>query len=375
MLQHDTTRQVGLFSFIEKRNNSDKSDWFLRQFFTTTTTDDEKLAIREYIKANAKPLLYVGACLPPHLVKAPEETLSLSELVFPTIKAEAEITGCNVDEGRLDTRTGEVIPVGQQRYTKELNRQMAGLLDGLKATHVSEAINLLKYGGYVLHSKDGNMGTVDFNRAANLKNIDLSGTDEDWSRKCSRPIKSIEAVVREMARCGAAASVVDVVYSDYAWQWMEAHVEREAIKFDTNPVIPTGVQESLYFGYDDVVFMGTTNGGRVRHWVSYAQYVDHNNDEVPVLDEGEILIVNSNGWGGTRVFRTVTSDNRERLPAGATFFLYDDLDREYNRKCRTFNPWLEEYHLLLPRNVNAAALIKVVDASSGQPCVECETCP
>lgn len=374
MLQHDTTRQVGLFSFIEKRGNADRSGWFLDYFFNTITTDDEKLSLRDYIRGNSKPLLYVGACLPPNLVKAPEETLNLTELTFPTIKAEAKITGCDVDEGRLNTRTGEVIPVGMQRYTKEVNRQMAALLEGLRATHISEAINMLKSGGYVLNSVDGDIGTVDFNRDATLKNIDLTGTDEDWSKKCSKPMKTVEAIVRQMSRCGAAASVVDIVHSDYAFQWLEAHDEREAVKYDRQPIIPKGLQESLYFGYDDVIFKGTTNGGKVRHWVNFAKYVDHTGAEVDVLDAGEIMIVNRNGFGGTRAFRTVTSDNREFLPAGAQFFLYDDLEKEYNRKCRSYSPWLEEYHLMLAKNVNAAVTVKVVDPTSGEPCIECETC-
>lgn len=374
MLVHDCTHQVSLFSFIEKRNNADKSGWFLDYFFNTTTTDDEKLLVKDYIKANAKPLLYVGACLPPNLVKAPDETLNMSEFVFPTIKAEAKITGCDVYEGRIDTRTGQVIPVGMQRYRKEMNRQMSALLDGLRLTHIGEAINVLKYGGYVLHSVDGDLGTVDFNRSASLKDIDLSGTDQDWSKKCAKPMKSVEAIVREMAKCGAAANVVDIVYSDFAWQWLEGHEEREAIKYDREPMLPQGLKETLYFGYDDVIFKGTSNGGKVRHWVSYAQYVDHVGLEVPVLEDGEILIVNRSTFGGTRVFRTVTSDNRERLPEGALFFLYDDLEKEYNRKCRSYAPWLEEYHLMLARNVNAAALVKVVDISAGFPCVDCEVC-
>ena len=81
------------------------------------------------------------------------------------------------------------------------------------------------------------------------------------------------------------------------------------------------------------------------------------------------------GFGGQRVYRTVSSDNREFIPdGGLPFFVYDDLEKEYNRKCRAFEPWIEEHHVLVPANVNGAALVRVTD-DDAEVCIPCEACP
>lgn len=377
MLVHDCTRQVEVLSFIECQQPSVNSGWFLDYFFRDRRTTAEKLEVRKYSKGAANPLLYTGACLPPPLIKAGAESLTLTELSFPTIKAETKITGCDVDERRI-LPDGTLLPVGLDRFNEALNWGMMGLIDGLRATHISEAITLLKTGGYILHSSDtDNLGTVDFGRDAALANIDLSGTADDFGSQCARPFSVIENIGREMARCGGIGGGFDIVYGETAWRMIEAHDERDAVKFDANPAFYQSISPNgpaLFTNYNDVQFKGVTNGGSIRHWVSFAQYLDHTGTLQPVVAPGQILIVARGAFDGQRVFRTITSDNKEFLPdAAAPYFIYDDLEREYNRKCRSFSPWLEEYHLLVPGNVNGAALVQVTDDAT-EVCVPCEEC-
>lgn len=370
---HDCTRQVEVISFIEEQQPTDRSGWFLDFFFRTRTTRAEKLELRRYMRQKAKPLFYSGACLPPNLIDAPEDAVSVQELTWPTIKAEGKITGCDVDERRI-TPEGDIIPVGMQRFNEALNWEMAGLIDGLRNTHIHEAITLLKTGGYILHSSETeNMGVVDFGRAPELLNVDLTGTQEAWSDKCSYPMRNVAAIVRQMAKYQGAAGVIDIIHSELSWQALQAHEEMKSIDFREKPEL-SGLDVAEILNYNDITFMGTTNGGQFRHWQSMAEYCDHTGAEVPVLNAGEIMIVSRSSFDGQRVFRSITSDNKEELPAGANFFLYDDLEEEYNRKCRSFAPWLEEYHLMVPSNVNGAVVVQVVDPAY-DPCPACETCP
>ena len=379
MIAHDCTRQYEVVSFIECQNPDVNSGWALDRYFTDRRTRAEVLEVRKYSKASVLPLLYTGACLPPNLIQAPAESLTVQELKWPTIKAETKITGCDVDERRI-LPDGTVIPVGMERFNEALNWGMMGLIDGLRATHISEAITLLKTGGYILHdSANSNIGTVDFGRATELSSIDLSGTNDDFSEVCSRPFDVIEALVREMARCGGASGVVDVIYGPKAWEAVTAHEVKDSIQYGQRP--GTAFDRSFssllepFMGYADVQFRGSTNGGTLNHWVSFAEYLDHEGNLVPMLAPGEILIVSAGAFGGQRIFRTVTSDGKEFLPEGALpYFLYDDMDREYNRKCRSFEPWIEEHHLFVPSNVNGAVLARVV-ADDAEICIPCVDCP
>lgn len=371
---HNCSRQVQLVSYIETVRPTANSGWWLDYFFRDIRTRDERLEFRKWSRGKVLPLLYTGACLPPNLIDRATESLTQKEISFPTIKAEGKITGCDVDEERINKEDGSLVPVGIQRFDKAFNETMSQIVEGLRATHIHEAITLLKTGGYVLHSDrdDEDIGTIDFNRADELRDIDLTGTPEGWDSMCSKPLKTIEAIVREMGKHGAIANGVDVVYSPLAWEAMEAHEERQAIKASRDSIFG-GFDASMFFNYADVQFMGATNGGQIRHWVNYTLYLDHQGNEVPALAPGEILIVSKDGFDGQRIFRTVTSDNREELPDGSLpFFLYDGIE-EYKRKCRSFEPWIEEYHLNVPRNVNGAALVRVVPEDF-ESCVPCETC-
>lgn len=378
-IAHDCTRQSEVLSFIECQQPSANSGWFLDYFFRDRRTNAEKLEVRKYSKASSLPLFYTGACLPPNLIKGPVESVSLQELSWPTIKAETKITGCDVDERRIEP-DGSIIPVGIDRFNSALNWGMMGLIDGLRATHISEAITLLKSGGYILNSSETeNVGVVDFGRDAALAAIDLTGTADDWGSQCANPFGTLEDIGREMSRCGGAANGFDIIYGATAWDVLAAHEERDGIKYGQRP--GAAFDRSMtstaapFLGYNDVQFKGETNGGTYRHWVSFAQYLDHTGLLQPVVAPGEIMIVSRAAFDGQRVFRTITSDNRESLPDGAApYFIYDDMEKEYNRKCRSFSPWLEEYHLMVPGNVNGAALVRVTDDAT-DPCVACEDCP
>lgn len=377
MIAHDCTRQSELVAFIECQNPSWRSGWYLDTFFTDRRTRAEKLEVRKYSKSSSAPLFYTGACLPPNLIKGPTESLNLQELTWPTIKAETKITGCDVDERRI-LPNGDLVPVGIERFNNAFNWQMMGLFDGLRATHTSEAITLLKTGGYILRSSETEtLGTVDFGRNAAIANIDLVGTSDDFGTQCSRPFQVIEAITREMARCGGIAGTIDIIYGETAWRMIEAHDERNAIKFDQAPslygtISPNG--PAMFTSYNDVQFKGVTNGGTLRHWVDNSQYLDHTGTLQSTIAPGEILIVSGAAFGGQRVFRTVSSDNREFIPEGGLpYFVYDGIE-EYNRKCRAYEPWIEEHHLLVPSNVNGAALVQVT-ADNAEACVACEECP
>ena len=380
MIAKDCTSLVQLVSFIEKvTGTSTRSGWYLDRYFTTSTTEAEKLELRRYMRGNVLPLFYSGACQPPHLVKTATASITVKELEFPTLRAEANIDCKDVEEHRV-SNTGDFVPQ-RQRYQEAVNWGMRPLIEGLRNTHISEAVNSLGVGGYVLNdSLNSNVGTVDFCREDSLKDIDLSGTDYSWDKKCAKPFKSIESILREMARCNGVAGQIDVIYSELAWEWMEAHSEREAIKFRTDPAIPTGFNSELSAQYDDVLAMGQTRHGGliINHFVNHATYLDHEGNEVSPLAPGEIKIV-TQAFGGQRIFRTVSSDRREYLPSGIAnpFFLYDDPNdpEVYNRKCRAYKPWIEVHHLLVPRNVNGAAKLRVVPETSTNICFECETCP
>lgn len=368
MITHDCTRYVELISFITEENTLAKSGWFLDRYFRDRRTTAEKLEFRKYTKQTPTPLFYGGVCLPPHLIKGGTESLTMQDLTFPVIKAETQITGCDVDERRI-TPKGEIIPVGKTRFEEAFKHNMSELLSGLRMTHISEAVSLLKTGAYSLHTSDKkNDGTIDYGRAPELARIDLTGTDQDWCDACVKPMNTIAAIVRNMGKYQAVAGTIDIIYSPLAWEAFMAHVERDGIKFAERP--PQELYDQQVLGYADVQFMGATNGGKFNHWLSYAEYKDYKGEIVPVVDAGEILIVSKAAFDGQRIFRTVTSDNAEQLVNGQNFFVYDDLDKEYNRKCRSFNPWIEEYHILTASNINAAVAVKVVS----EDCDFCLTC-
>lgn len=368
MITHDCTRYVELISFITEENTLAKSGWFLDRYFRDRRTTAEKLEFRKYTKQTPTPLFYGGVCLPPHLIKGGTESLTMQDLTFPVIKAETQITGCDVDERRI-TPKGEIIPVGKTRFEEAFKHNMSELLSGLRMTHISEAVSLLKTGAYSLHTSDKkNDGTIDYGRAPELARIDLTGTDQDWCDACVKPMNTIAAIVRNMGKYQAVAGTIDIIYSPLAWEAFMAHVERDGIKFAERP--PQELYDQQVLGYADVQFMGATNGGKFNHWLSYAEYKDYKGEIVPVVDAGEIMIVSKAAFDGQRIFRTVTSDNAEQLVNGQNFFVYDDLDKEYNRKCRSFNPWIEEYHILTASNINAAVAVKVVS----EDCDFCLTC-
>lgn len=369
MITHDCTRFVDVITFLEQEQSTRKSGWFLDRYFRDRRTTAEKLEFRKYTKTTPTPLFYGGVCLPPHLIRSGTESLTMQDMTFPVIKAETQITGCDVDERRI-TPKGEIIPVGKQRFMEAFNYQMAEVLGGLRMTHISEAISLLKTGAYVLHTSESqNDGTIDYGRAKELAHIDLTGTAQDWCDACVKPINTISAIVRNMGKYQAAAGTIDIIYSPLAWDALMAHLERDGIKFSERP--PQELYDEQALGYADVQFMGTTNGGKYTHWLSYAEYKDYKGDTVPVVADGEIMIVSKSAFDGQRIFRTVTSDNAEKLAEGQNFFVYDDLDKEYNRKCRSFNPWIEEYHVMTASNINAAVTVKVVSADCNL-CLSCE---
>lgn len=384
MIMKDCSSLVELISFIEKENGSSaKSGWFLDRYFTTRTTEAEKLETRRYMKGDILPLMYTGECEMPKLVKNPTAALSVKEFEFPTIKAEANISCKDVEEHRV-SNTGNYVPQ-RERYRNAVNWGMMPLVGGLRQLHICEAIDVIGQGSYQL--KTGTMGavtslgTVDFCREEELMNIDLTGTDAAWTNMCSSPFKSIEAILRRMSRCKGAAGEIDVIHSELAWEYMEAHSEREAIKFRSQPALPTGFDANLYTGYDDVVFMGQTrHGGLIlNHFVNYATKLDHTGVESNIVEPGEIMIISRQSFGGQRVFRTVTSDLREYLPpnTSAPFFLYDDYNdpEVYSKKCRAYKPWLEAHHLMIPQNANGAVKLRVLAEDAPAPCVNCEVCP
>lgn len=371
-IPHDCTRFTELVSFIECQGETSRSGWFLDYFFRDRRTTAEKLEFRNYQKSDAAPLFYVGACEAPNIVKPQTESFGMIEAAFPSIKAETKITGCDVDERRI-LPNGDVLPVGMQRFNEAFNHNMSAITEGLRATHTLEAISLLKTGAYILpDTETTNVGTLDFGRNTALAAIDLVGTPNDFCEPCAKPSQTIENIAREMGKCGGLAGVIDVVHSPESWRAMEAHVEREEIRYQT-PSGLTGTQQTLFTSYNDVQFKGATNGGQIRHWVSFAMVTGYDGVLAPVLAPGQMLIASRAAFDGQRVFRTITSDNREMLPNGQNFFLYDDLEKEYNRKCRSFAPWIEEYHLMVPSNVNGATVIQAVDPTC-EPCVQCEEC-
>lgn len=369
MITHDCTRYVELVPFLTEQDSTAKSGWFLDRYFRDRRTTAEKLEFRKYTKTTPTPLFYGGVCLPPHLIKGGTEALTMQDLTFPVIKAETQITNCDVDERRI-TPKGEIIPVGKERFLEAFKYKMAEILGGLRMTHISEAVSLLKTGSYVLHTSESqDDGTIDYGRAKELANIDLTGTDQDWCNACVKPMHTIAAIVRNMGKYQAVAGSIDIIYSPLAWETLVAHAERDGIKFAERP--PQELYDQQVLGYADVQFMASSNGGKFHHWLSYAEYKDYKGDVVPVVADGEILIVSKSSFDGQRVFRTVTSDNAEQLVNGQNFFVYDDSDREYNRKCRSFNPWIEEYHVMTAANVNAAVTVKVVSEDCDL-CLNCD---
>ena len=369
------TRFVELIDFMEKEKPTANSGWYLDRYFRKRYTRAERLEFRKYMTGKIKPLLYSNACLPPNLVKGVMDAITVTDMNFPTIRAETKI-GCKEIDQRYIRPDGTIIPVGRARYNEAMNWGMMPLVEGLRERHKLEAIQVLCEGGYVLHTTEGkNLGTVDFGREEQLLNVDLSGTPNDLSNVCSKPLKVLQSLIQNMARCKGIAGGIDIIWSQYAWDWFEAHDERESVKANQRPTLTLGLNDEMFFGYDDVQFMGTTNGGTLAHWVDNSLYCNEDGDEVPVLQPGEVMIISRGGFDGQRVFRTITVDNYEELPAGADFFLYDDPAEIYNKKCRSFEPWLEEYHLMVPKNVNGALKFKWVDPAAGDQCTQCEECP
>ncbi len=377
-IAHDCTRQAQLVAFIECQNPDSKSGWFLDNFFNDTRSRAEKLNVRQYSKTPVKPLLYTGACMPPALIAGPVETATLLELNWPTIKAQTKITGCDVDEQRIDAKTGDLVPVGMQRFDAAFNLQMSGLIDGLRATSIADAITLLKTGTYTLYGDDGQIqGQIDYGRDARL-DISFVGTPDDFCDPCSNPFDRIEEIGVIMAECGGVTGPLDIIHSKASWRAISAHEKRDAKAYNQRPgasfdrSFSSAIAPS--FSYNDVLFQGETNGGMLRHWLNTAKYINHAGVLTDVIDDGDMLIVSRQGFGGQRIFRTVSSDGREEIPGnGLPMFIYDGID-EYEPKCRAYEPWIEAHPILIPRNVNGAALVTVTTPGC-KPCVTCDECP
>lgn len=373
--------QEQLVAFIEETNPEFRSSFWLDTFYRDVRTNDEQLDVRTYSKGSVLPMLYQKSCVPPRLIDPAEESLQQQTLTFPTMKGRVQVTGCDVNEITVNVR-GEKIPTGRQRWLNEFNRKMMNMFESHKAAHIVEAITLLKEGGYVLRadpdSETPNLGTIDFNRADELSNIDLTAglapyaEDKPWSDPCSRPFKTIESILRAMNKYGAGVGTIDVIYSPLAWDSLEAHEDAKRIRHSQAPFTGSFGAGDDFTNYSDVEFKGQT--GRYRHWVDNTSYVDYDGELKQALDPGEIMIVSSTGFGGRRFWRTFTSDHRERLTTGQNYFLYSGLDREYDPECRTYRPWMEEYHLFVPTNVNGACVLRVVDENY-EPCAPCEACP
>ena len=386
----DCSRLVEVCSFREKETNQTlKSGWFLDRYFPTRRTRAEKLELRKYMKGEACPLFYSGACDKPRVLKGRKQSVTVQQLTWPTIKAEVEVNGCDVDDHSV-TPDGRLLMPGRERYDEAVNWEMMNLMDSMRLTHISEAVNVLKYGGYTVRGGKGPldvMGTVDFKREIEKWDIlSETGPMGPWNDPCSNPFEFIDQMIRELGRCGAAGGMLDVIHSPESWAWLKAFDSRMAKCFDQRQTLPQNFDLEMANGYGEVEFKGTSNGGRLMHFVSYAEYKDwdektsdDNPDQPgwvtkPVVDPGTIMVVNRAAFEGKRIFRTVTSDNAEQLPDNADFFMYDDPAEVYEKKCRAFRPWIEEYHLMIPGNIDAAQIACVVDPKAAPPCPPCENC-
>lgn len=371
---HNPTRIVDLLSFIEQQNPGLNSGWFHDFFFRPVRTDADRIELRNYATTTASPLFYTKTCLPPKLVTDPDETLNVNEFSFPVMKWETKINCTDVIGHRVDMMGGKI---SRKKAFNDASRfKLKHSLESLRSRHILEAIHVLKQGGYVLNSSDNeNLGTLDFGREPSLSNISLVGTPNEWSEICSRPLNSIEVVIQEMARLRGIQGTVDIVMSALAWDWFQNHSEFEGMSFNSDSRVSQTKSQEPFFEYDDVHFLGSVQGGRIRFWRSDATYVELDGSTPDILEPGEILIASRNAFRGSKLIRTVTSDGAESLPSGMNFFFYDDLEKEYNPKCRTYTPWFEEYHLMIPGNVNAACVMQVVDPSKTNVCTECASCP
>lgn len=392
-------RQDELISFIKKERRGAKSSWYHDRYFRRRTTTAERIEARRYIKDPARPVLYTGACEPPHKLIRPKESLQRMDWSFPTLKVGTQIGPCDVDEHRIRA-DGTRVPVGQ-RIDEAIFEGMMDLFDSIKATWNSEAIQILKYGSYPirvgLNGPSDVMGTVDFKKSAPDSDAfdegpfkwDFSeGTGQfgAWSDPCAKPFKQLEIVLQHMRKCMAlTGGVIDWVHSPLSWSWMEGHSEATGIKYQMNPPLGNDFEQALFSEYDSVTFRGRTVHGNVvvNHWVDASEYWEFNpeiNDFelIPVLNPGESLVVSDGGLDGQHLFRTIDPMEMNRLPDGTNnpWFEYTDpmYRSVFKEEAECYTPWVKMYPLMIPRNVDAAQLMCVVPPGT-EPCTVCQKCP
>ena len=354
-------REIELLNFIEQEQTDLGSDFAYSNFFNQLRNTAERVELRDYIVGDTLPAFHSGPCDLPKIVRTPERTVSIDSYDFNMIREQGDVTGCKVDDERVDER-GDFFAPGA-RFDRSFNRESANLLARVRKVKFAQAWELLSFGAYGLYANPTTqIGALDFGREAPLKNIDLVGTDDDWCMTCSDPSETIENIASNMAKTGAGGGILDVMHSPSSWKAMQMHEELDAFRFDTDRNF-SGFQSMIDTTYRGVIFKGSTNQGRVRHWLAMGEYYGSDHVLRPMVEDGNILVVSNDSFQGLDLHNPWSVDYREILPTGLNFFLNED----YDRKCRKTEIWIEHRHLMLARNVNGAALAKVVD-------VNCEFC-
>lgn len=364
-LQRDCDREIDLINFIEKEQVDLGADFAYDNFFQRIRNTAEKVELRDYMESETLPAFHSGACDLPKIVRVPDRTVNITDYEFNMIREQGDVTGCKVDEERVDER-GDYFAPGR-RFDRSFNRESVNLFNRVRKTKWAQSWELLKYGAYGVYSSPTNqIGALDFGRVDTLKNLDISGTKDDWcENKCSEPSDTVENIAREMSRCQVATGIIDVIHSASTWEVFKIHDAIEAHAFNSTRRFG-GLDSQINDQYRGVLFQGETNGGRIRHWLSTGEYFGSDHVKRPFVEDGHILVV-TGGFGGLDLINPWSVDYREILPDGVDFFLNEN----YEPKCRKTEIWLEHRHLLLPRNVNGAALVKVLDPDTCEPCKDC----
>ena len=368
---------------VHQKSGQMNSRFFLDRYVNTRRTRADKLETRRYMKDDVKPLFYSGQCEPPQKLKSRAQALTVQEFSFPSLKAEVQIACGDVDDHSV-TPEGRLLMPGRERYDAAVNYEMMHLMDSWELTRMGEAISIIKNGGYTIRKGPAPadvIGTVDFKRENECWNlVESDGLYGPWDDMCAKPFKSIEKIMQDVGRCGVSGEL-DILYSPLAWDFMELHDEREAIKYDNSPLLANEFQRRFAQEYAAVTFKGSTHGGILNHFVINTQYpvFDEATGECimePVLAPGEVLLVWRSALGLQQVFNIVSADGAEELPDNMNIFLYDDPTHPevYSAKKEVFSPWMKERHLMIPQNVDGAQLLKVVSPDA-EPCVACEKCP
>lgn len=340
------------------------TDFFLNYAFpveNTMVTDADKVVLNRYTEAKACMAPYTDPCGPGCALKRPETAADLSEIAPPTIKLNDTVTVCDVEERRIDPKTGMFVRNHADRMAAEVAEKSANMRNAIIERLRFDAAQLLHNGAYTIEGDKVKTTLLDFKRDERLT-LDLVADGGDtWDQPMTDPQELFEAIT-EVMLCYGVSGQFDVIFSPTAWKWYKLHEELDRRDFNYSNGNSREISADMnVMPYGDVQPKGSD--GSFRYWLVNQKYKDisvdgEGNEVVQMLDmipDGSILIVQREAFMGRRIFGGIKRVDGSTMMQ--SIWYRDMIDDEC--EVRKLQAWSRP--LLVPGNVNASACIQVVD--------------